>query len=244
MWRLNTDLTDKLKQRGYDDILFQPNPDLHLHGTLMFKALFSISRGPKAIKAGYDGEDAQDDAVNRSRGPETMPVKMNLDERMAFRRELLCETIRASLKTRYIAANTYRFKVMRTDKRGHCFVVMLDMSPTFMDSQAGQSTSLKETAALLIKNAEAKYGLQVGGVYWRSDETLDASVANWARPATSMLPEPSKASQRQSSMGAFEAVTSEEMAAFEAAWQKDSAVQIGGRTYSSDLAPLMEDLRK
>ena len=63
-----------------------------------------------------------------------MPVKMNLNERMAFRRELLYETIRASLKSRSVADNTYRFKVMRTDKRGHCFVVMLDMSPTFMDS--------------------------------------------------------------------------------------------------------------
>ena len=55
---------------------------------------------------------------------------MNLNERMAFRRELLCETIHASLKSRLIAANTYRFEVMRTDTRGHCFVVMLDMSPT------------------------------------------------------------------------------------------------------------------
>ena len=95
----------------------------------------------------------------------------------ACRREPRCETIHVSLKSRLIAANSYRFKVMRTDKRGHCFVVMLDMSPTFMASPAGRHNLLKETAALLIKNAEIKYGLLVSGVYWREDETLDVNVA-------------------------------------------------------------------
>lgn len=217
---------------------------MQLFDTAMFKALFSITRGPKAIQAGNDGQDSLDDGLNGARGPETMPVKMNLNERMAFRRELLYETIRASLKSRSVADNTYRFKVMRTDKRGHCFVVMLDMSPTFMDSQAGQSASLKETAALLTKNAETKYGLQVGGVYWRSDETLDVRVANWARPATSMSPGPSTASERRGNIERFQAITSEELAAFEVAWQKDSAIQVGGRTYSSDLAPLMDESQK
>ena len=207
----------------------------------LFKALFSVSR---AAKATSDGPDAQDDGSNGARGPETMPVKMNLDERMAFRRELLYETIRATLKSRFIAANTYRFKVMRTDKRGHCFVVMLDMSPTFMDSQAGERANLKETAALLIKNAETIYGLQVGGVYWRSDETLDVRVAHWARPATSMPLGSSPASGRRDNIEKFEASISEEMAEFEIAWQKDSAVEVGGRAYSSDLAPLMEESQK
>lgn len=212
----------------------------------LFKDLFSGSRPPKANTGGGEARDSQDDGLGSARGPETKPVKMNLEERMAFRRELLYETIRASLSMRFIAANTYRFKVMRTDKRGHCFVVMLDMSPTFMDSPAGQRASLKETAALLIKNADSKYGLQVGGVYWRADETLDVSVANWARPgATAPKPHvPSTASERQSNIEKFEAVTAEEMAEFEAAWQKDSAIQVGDRTYSSDMAPLMEERGK
>ena len=79
---------------------------------------------------------------------------MNPEERMACRRVLLCETIRVSLNSRFIAANTYRFKAMRSDKRGYCFVVTFNMSPTFMDSPAGQHASLRKTAALLIKNAE------------------------------------------------------------------------------------------
>ena len=210
----------------------------------MFKALFSITRGPKAIQTGSDGQDSLDDGLNGARGPETMPVKMNLNERMAFRRELLYETIRTSLKSLSIGDNTYRFKVMRIDKRGHCFVVMLDMSPTFMDSQTGQSASLKVIAALLTKNAETKYGLQVGGVYWRSDETLDVRIANWARPPTSMPPGSSTASEHQGNIERFQTITSEELAAFEVVWQKDSAIQVGVRTFSSDLVPLMDESQK
>ena len=207
----------------------------------LFKDLFSISHTPKAAQEGKEGSDLLDDELSGGRGPETKPVKMNLEERMAFRRELLYETIRASLSTSFIAANTYRFKVMRTDKRGHCFVVMLDMSPTFMASPGGEHASLKETAAKLVKNAETKYGLQVGGVYWRIDETLDVSVANWARPAISAPSALGLESQRQINIDKYEAVTAEEMAAFEAAWQRDHIIQIGERSYLSDLALLTED---
>lgn len=205
----------------------------------LFKDLFSSSRSQKDSL-----RDPLQDSSDRSRGPETMPVKMNLEERMAFRRELLFETIRVSLNVRFIAPHTYRFKVMRTDKRGHCFVIMLDMSPTFMDSPAGQHAQLAETAALLTENAQSKYGLMVGGVYWRVDETLDASVANWARPSVpAPLDQPSATpeARRLANIDKYQQVSAEEMADFEAAWQKDSAIQIGDRTYSSDLAPLAED---
>lgn len=206
----------------------------------LFKNLFSSSNSHKT-----SGSDPLQDTSGRSRGPETMPVKMNLEERMAFRRELLFETIRASLNMRFIAVNTYRFRVMRTDKRGHCFVIMLDMSPTFMASLGGQHAELAETAALLTKNAQTKYGLIVGGVYWRVDETLDVSVANWARPSVPVpLEQPGTTSEerRLANIEKYEQVSTEEMAEFEAAWQKDRAIQIGNRTYSSDLAPLGEDL--
>ena len=204
-----------------------------------FKNLFSSSNSHKA-----SGSDPLQDTSDRARGPETVPVKMNLEERMAFRRELLFETIRASLNMRFIAAYSYRFRVMRSDKRGHCFVIMLDMSPTFMASLGGQHAELAETAALLTKNAQTKYGLIVGGVYWRVDETLDVSVANWARPSVPVpLEQPGTTAEerRLANIEKYEQVSTEEMAEFEAAWQKDRAIQIGDRTYSSDLAPLGED---
>lgn len=173
-----------------------------------------------------------------------MPVKMNLEERMAFRRELLFETVRATLNSYFIEANSYRFKVMRTDKRGHCYVVMLDMSPAFMESEQGRQRQLTGIAAALTKNAHTRYGLVVGGVYWRADETLAVVVAEWAkpaRPAATAIPAASPSGTVPSNIEKYEEATAEEFAAFEAAWQKNSDIQIGDRTYSSDLAPLGED---
>lgn len=209
----------------------------------LFKDLFSTSRTQKASRERREGQVPQDDALGGASGPETKPVKMNLEERMALRRELLYEAIRISLLICHVAANTYRFKVMRTDKRGHCFMVLLDMSPTFMASPAGEHASLKEMAAVLIKNAETSYGLQVSGVYWRSDETLDVTVDNWAQPPVSAPSALSTDSLRQSNIEKCEAITTEEMAQFEAASQKERTIQIGDRTYSSDLTPMMEELQ-
>ena len=202
----------------------------------LFKDLFSSSRSQK------DTRDPLECEAGRSRGPETMPVKMNLEERMAFRRELLYETIRASLNMRSIAPHTYRFKVMRTDKRGHCFVIMLDMSPTFMASPAGLHAPLGELATLIVDDAQSKFGLIVGGVYWRVDDTLDATVANWAKSTKRAPLDASLDEANLSNVQKYEHATAEELAEFEAAWNKDSAVQIGDRTYASDLAPLVEDL--
>ena len=183
----------------------------------LFKDLFSPtgkqkSASPSLLQA----------SAGRTAG--AMPARMDLQERMLFRRELLYETVRASLSMRSIAPDTYRLKITRTDKRGHCFVIMLDMSPAFMASSAGQQDQLKKSAALIADNAQTKYGLSVGGVYWRADETLDAT------------PE----ALRRTTIKTDEQVSAEEMAEFEAAWQNDTAVQIGGRTYSTDLAPLAE----
>ena len=202
----------------------------------IFQNLFSTSRSQTG------GAPPQD--KTSSRGPETAPVKMNLDERMAFRRELLFETVRSTLGHRRIVPSSYRFKVMRTDKRGHCYAIMMDMSPAFMDSEHGQHRQLAETAALLTQNAQTRYGLIVAGVYWRVDDTLDAAVAAWARPPGTTAPAAEPADlvdTAASNIEKYERATADELAAFEAAWQKSSDIQIGDRTYSSDLAPLAED---
>ena len=199
----------------------------------IFQNLFSTSRS-------QTGDVPTQDRTS-SRGPETAPVKMNLDERMAFRRELLFETVRSTLGQRRIVPSSYRFKVMRTDKRGHCYAVMMDMSPAFMDSEHGQHKQLAETAAQLTKNAQARYGLIVAGVYWRTDETLDAAVAAWARPSGNTATAAEPVDPAPSNIEKYERATADELAAFEAAWQKSSDIQIGDRTYSSDLAPLGSD---
>jgi hypothetical protein len=201
----------------------------------LFKDLFSNSSTKK------DSRDPLEREAGRSHGPETAPVKMNLEERMAFRRELLYETLRRSLATRSIEPHTYRFKVMRTDKRGHCFVIMLDMSPAFLASPAGQHDHLEQLAALVTESAQTKYGLMIGGVYWRRDATLDAAVAGWAKPQARSSTDTHPDDANQSTEQGHHA-TAQDLVEFEAVWDKDTPVQIGNRTYATDLAPLAEDL--
>jgi hypothetical protein len=84
----------------------------------------------------------------------------------------------------------------------------------------------------------------VGGVYWRIDETLDTEVAHWARPsAPAPLEQPGSTAEerRLANIEKYEQVSDEEMAEFEAAWQKQIALKVGERTYVSDLTPLAED---
>ena len=197
----------------------------------IFKGFFSTTRAHKT------GPPERDPA--RVEGPETAPVKMDLEERMAFRRELLFETIRATLHSRFIEAHSYRFRVMRTDKRGHCYVVMLDMPPTFMETPQGEHRELAAMAALITKNAQARYGLIVGGVYWRTDDATTTPAYGAKRSSLNDLASQQQA-QPATQLEKYGRATAEELAAFEAAWQKNNAIQIGDRTYSSDLAPLSD----
>ncbi|MDB5965797.1 MAG: hypothetical protein JWQ72_2297 [Polaromonas sp.] len=197
----------------------------------IFQDFFSSTRGHKEPKTRDSLQSA---------GPETLPVKMNLEERMAFRRELLFETVKATLNSQFIESTSYRFKVMRTDRRGHCYVVMFDMSPAFMHSEHGQHANLAGLAGMLTHNAHTRYGLVIGGVYWRVDDTLAAQRSVPAAPVMAAPPAPAH-DDIASSIERYERATAEQLAEFEAAWQKDSDIQIGDRTYSSDLAPLGED---
>ena len=200
----------------------------------IFKGFFASTRALKA--------DSQVRASEDLDGPETAPVKMDLEERKAFRRELLFESVRTTFGSQFIDTSSYRFKVMRTDKRGHCYVVMLDMSPKFMATERGQHAQLVGIAALLTKNARTRYGLVVGGVYWRVDETLDSPSASRSRSADLAAAAPGAGTSAGSAnIEKYQRATAQELAAFEAAWQKNNAIKIGDRTYASDLAPLAED---
>ncbi len=186
-----------------------------------FHNLFSSSQGQK----------------DSGSGPETGPVKMNLDERMAFRREMLFDSVKATMESRGILSASYRFKVVRADKRSHSFVVMVDLSTDFMESEQGQQKSLAALGALIRKNALARYGLGVPAVYWRVNEELKGLDPQRAE-ATATSDNISAEAMRASNLRRYERATAQELAAFESAWQNSSEMTIGDRTYSSDLAPL------
>jgi len=179
-------------------------------------------------------------AKGSSAGPETAPVKMNLDERMAFRREMLFDSVKNTMESQGILSASYRFKVVRADKRGHSFVVMVDLSTDFMDAEQGQPRPLMALGDAIRKNALSRYGLGVAAVYWRVNEEIrgfDAPHDGDAPKSGEPLPE----AVRSANVHRYERATAQELAAFESAWQKSSELSIGDRTYSSDLAPLGGD---
>ena len=167
-------------------------------------------------------------------GPETAPVKMNLEERMAFRREMLYEAIKVTMQASGVLAASYKFRVVRNDKRGHQYGVMIDLSTDFLNNPEGQPARLLAVGASITHNAMARYGIVVAGVYWRINEELqgfDRAPAEVAAPVTTP----------PTSREKYERATADELAAFEAAWQKGQELQVGDRIYSSDLAPLTGD---
>ncbi len=180
----------------------------------IFKNLFSSKSGPGS-------------------GPETAPVKMNLEERMAFRREMLYEAINVTMQASGIVQGSYKFRVVRNDKRGHQFLVMMDLSTDFLSSREGQPAQLNALGAELGKNALARYGLVVAAVYWRVNEHMKG--VDRSQPEAAAVPENLTARQK------YERATADELAAFEAAWHQGQELQVGDRVYSSDLAPLAGD---
>ena len=173
-------------------------------------------------------------------GPETAPVKMNLDERMAFRREMLFDSVKTTMQGHGILSGSYRFKVVRADKRGHSFVVMVDLSTDFMDSEQGRPRPLQALGASMTQNALGRYGVGVAAVYWRVNPELKGFDPERAAPVPAEETSSPEA-QRSANMRKYERATAEELAAFETAWQKGSELTIGDRTYSSDLAPLVAE---
>jgi hypothetical protein len=175
---------------------------------------------------------------NARAGPETAPVKMNLEERMAFRREMLYEAIKVTMQASGMLSASYRFRVVRNDKRGHQYSVMIDLSTDFLNNPEGQPARLLAVGANITRNAMARYGIVVAGVYWRVNEELkgfDRAPDEPVSPAAASPQTPPTAREK------YERATADELAAFEAAWQKGKDLQVGDRIYSSDLAPLTGD---
>lgn len=170
-------------------------------------------------------------------GPETAPVKMNLEERMEFRREMLYEAITITMQAHGILSASYRFRVVRNDRRGHMYSVMMDLSTDFMHNREGRPAQLVALGAAIGKNAAARYGILVAGVYWRVNDEIQGFEASRpvAEPsvdaaAPDLPPRPSHGRAR-----------AEELAAFEASWHKGQELRLRDRVYASDLAPLGGD---
>jgi hypothetical protein len=172
-------------------------------------------------------------------GPETTPARMNLDERMELRRELLYEAIRITMQAHGILSASYRFRVVRNDKRGHRYLVVVDLSTDFLHNHQGRPAQLAALGRAMAENAAARYKLMVTGVYWQVNEQLQGFEVS--RPDAKRTDGVARVSGEGSPRRGLERASAEEFAALEAAWQRGQDIQLRDRVYASDLAPLGGD---
>jgi hypothetical protein len=168
---------------------------------MSFKSFFSPAPPPDAGDSDSDGAGL------------TQPRKMNLEERMAYRREMLFEAIGLAMDRQGIAESCYRLRVSRTDKRGHAYAVMISLSNDFLHDARGNPASLQEIGRTIAAVAGASGLLEVNGVYW------------------SVLDQPGGLGGRRTETPASEAAVTRPPL-------KRVEIAIDQRIYASDIAPL------
>lgn len=104
-----------------------------------------------------------------------LPHRMDLEERKAFRRELLDRVIRESLLALEVASGMYRLRTMPLDARHHRFVAMIDVGRHFQPRRAGRAWDDPETESWIRKCAYERFGLLLEAIYWRTGDALAPS---------------------------------------------------------------------
>jgi hypothetical protein len=105
-------------------------------------------------------------------GAQDSSDRMKLEERMASRREMAHEAVKVTMQAHGILSASYRFSVVRNDRRGHHYLVLVDLSTDFLHRRDGSPGQLVALGAAIRKNAATRYGIAVAGVYWRVNEQI------------------------------------------------------------------------
>ena len=178
--------------------------------------------------------------------------RMTLEERKAFRQEMLYQSIRDTFLSMEVVANMYKFKVMPVDERHHRFIAMVDVAKTFITCKDSRTKSFTVLEQTLRVNAYKRFGILIDGVYWRVSETETqferfirsgdkpgAVPVPKAPPAAAATPRPS--ARMPMARQTYQPVSDEETQAFMAALNSGKAppvVHVGEKDYQSDLMPL------
>ncbi len=176
----------------------------------------------------------------RSASPETLspnsmlPRRMDLEERKAFRRELLDRVIREVLQDLEVTAGMYRLRIMPLDMRHHCFVAMIDVGRHFQPRHAGRAWDDPETESWIRKRAYERFGLQLEAIYWRSGASLETSRSSTLATAGPVHPH-------------YQLVSEEEKQALMEAIRQGSerpVLHVGDWEYQTDMAPLDDSVAR
>lgn len=176
--------------------------------------------------------------------------RMELEERMAYRRERLYQSIRETFLSMEVVSHMYRFKVMPVDERHHRFIAMIDVAKSFVTGANSKTKSFAAMEQEMRINTYKRFGILIDGIYWRVSETEDQFErhARASDPARSGEFAPVVQNHHQAqrtgnklSRAGYQPISVEEQAAFMEALQRGAtlpAVHVGDLEYQSDLAPL------
>src|ERR1035437_6124286 len=177
--------------------------------------------------------------------------RMSLEQRKAYRQEILYQAIREAFLSMEVIANMSKFKVMPVDVRHHRFIAMIDVAKSFVSGADAKTKSFADLEKRMRSYAYKRYGVLITGVYWRVSET-HAEFEHQPRAADSTNPNAATAMQsRRSPMDGvtgpklardhFQPVSVEEKQAFMDALSQGLSppgIHVGDLVYKSDLAPL------
>jgi hypothetical protein len=186
--------------------------------------------------------------------------RMDLEERKAFRREMLYQSIRESFLSMEVIGSMYKFKVMPVDERHHRFIAMIDVAKSFVTGKEARTKSFAALEKLMRANTYKRFGILIEGTYWRvseSESQFEHVAQQRARAADSgsgttdaATPQPKtgkgnaaahRAGEAALARHAFQPVSDDEAKAFMEALREGltpPVVHVGDQEYQSDLAPL------
>lgn len=98
---------------------------------------------------------------------------MQLEDRKALRRALLFEAVKSAVEDRGIARGRYRARLVALDKRGHSYLVLIELSKAYLTAALARHMRLTYIGRAIINEAAECFGLLVREVYWRISADTD-----------------------------------------------------------------------
>lgn len=154
--------------------------------------------------------------------PNTTPDATKLRDARIDRRERLYAIMRTSLVQAGVQTFSFKFKVLALDDQGQQFLVMVDVANPW-GGDAGWRSRIETQ---VVQAAQAQHGLEIAAVYWRNNAELAAAPPSM--PATLSGPEsgPSDRVTLAGSVGRYEPLQDDEVAAFQKALEAASRLPL------------------
>ena len=103
-------------------------------------------------------------------------IRMTLEERIAFRRKMVLETVQEVLLVHDLTEKRFHMSVARMDERGHQYAVMIDLFPDVSGQPEMSPQEWLNTEQRVAQLVMSRYRIKVTHVYWRFDSVPAAAT--------------------------------------------------------------------